>query len=59
MAWNNQRAAATNMVKGGASIKVVADVLGHEDASTTMRYLGLDVETLRGACSPWPGGGAS
>ncbi|MBR3312922.1 MAG: tyrosine-type recombinase/integrase [Atopobiaceae bacterium] len=54
-----RRAAATNMVKGGASIKVVADVLGHEDASTTMRYLGLDVETLRGACSPWPGGGAS
>ena len=53
-----RRAAATNMVRGGASVKVVADVLGHQNVSTTMPYLALDTETLREACSPWPEGGA-
>ena len=53
-----RRAAATSMIRGGASVKVVADVLGHEDVTTTMPYLALDAETLRKACSPWPEGGA-
>ena len=50
-----RRAAATNMVSNGVSVKVVADVLGHESVRTTMGYLRLDVESLRAACSPWPG----
>ena len=53
-----RRAAATNMVGNGASIKVVADVLGHESVTTTMGYLRLDVEWLRPACAPWPKGGS-
>jgi len=54
-----RRAAASDMVRGGTSVKVVADVLGHEDVRTTMRYLQVDVEAMRAACSRWPGGGAS
>ena len=54
-----RRAVATSMVRDGVSVKVVADVLGHENVSTTMRYLRVDVESLRKACSPWPGGGAA
>ena len=54
-----RRAVATSMVRDGVSVKVIADVLGHEDVSTTMRYLRVDVESLRKACSPWPGGGAA
>ena len=53
-----RRAAATNMVSNGISVKVVADVLGHESVKTTMGYLRLDAESLRPACSPWPLEGA-
>jgi len=49
-----RRAVATGMVAGGASVKVVADVLGHESVQTTMRYLRVDMASLSQACSPWP-----
>lgn len=49
-----RRAVATGMVAGGASVKVVADVLGHESVRTTMRYLRADMASLSQACSPWP-----
>lgn len=49
-----RRAVATGMVAGGASVKVVADVLGHESVRTTMRYLRVDMASLSQACSPWP-----
>lgn len=49
-----RRAVATGMVAGGASVKVVADVLGHESVQTTMRYLRVDMAALSKACSPWP-----
>lgn len=52
-----RRSAATDMVGGGASVKAVADVLGHRDVVTTMRYLAVDLDAMRAACSPWPGGG--
>lgn len=51
-----RRAVATGMVAGGASVKVVADVLGHESVRTTMRYLRVDMSSLAQACSPWPEG---
>ncbi len=50
-----RRAVATGMVAAGASVKVVADVLGHESVQTTMRYLRVDMASLAQACSPWPG----
>lgn len=53
-----RRSAASNMVANGVSVKVVADVLGHETVSTTMAYLRMDAEGLRFACSPWPKGGS-
>jgi len=49
-----RRRAATAMVKGGAGIKTVADLLGHEQVRTTLRYLRLDTDTLRKAAGEWP-----
>lgn len=35
--------------KSGRNLKVVQELLGHADISTTARYLGVDVETMRSA----------
>jgi len=48
--------AATGMVCRGASLKVVADILGHKSLVTTAVYVKLDVEKLTGVALPWPGG---
>jgi site-specific recombinase XerD len=52
-----RRSAATNMTNNGVPIKTIADILGHEDAATTMGYLRVNISNLRRACSPWPEGG--
>lgn len=49
-----RRAVATNMVNNGVGIKLVADILGHEDIGTTMGYLRVDLSSLRKAAAPWP-----
>jgi len=46
--------AATRMVRGGATIKEVADVLGHRSIDTTAIYAKLDLERLRDVALPWP-----
>lgn len=46
--------AATNMQKGGASLKEVADVLGHRSIDTTIIYTKIDVPALRSVALPWP-----
>jgi site-specific recombinase XerD len=46
---------ATHLVCGGASFKVVADVLGHARLETTAIYAKLDVDALAGVALPWPG----
>jgi site-specific recombinase XerD len=47
---------ATHLVRGGASFKAVADVLGHAQLQTTALYAKLDVDALAGVALPWPGG---
>jgi integrase/recombinase XerD len=51
-----RHAAATRMRSEGHSFKDIADVLGHQSVDTTAIYVKLDVEALRTAALPWPGG---
>ena len=48
--------AATLMVRNGATIKQVADVLGHQSIATTKIYVKLDEQSLQCVALPWPGG---
>lgn len=45
---------ASRMVRRGASLKEVADVLGHRSLNTTTIYAKLDVASLREVALPWP-----
>ena len=45
---------ASRMVQEGASLKEVADVLGHRSLDTTMVYAKLDLPRLREVALPWP-----
>jgi integrase len=46
--------AATRMVRAGASLKEVADVLRHRSLDTVMIYTKLDLPTLCEVAQPWP-----
>jgi site-specific recombinase XerD len=46
--------AATRMVRAGASLKEVADVLRHRSIDTVMIYTKLDLTTLAEVAQPWP-----
>jgi integrase/recombinase XerD len=46
--------AATNMVRGGATLKEVADVLRHRSIDTTAIYAKLDLPHLAEVAMPWP-----
>jgi site-specific recombinase XerD len=48
--------AATLMVQNGASLKEVADVLGHRSLASTSIYIKLDEPSLRDVALPWKGG---
>ena len=51
---------ATNMVRRGASLAEIGDVLRHRSRASTMIYAKLDVEGLRSVAQEWPtDGGAS
>jgi integrase/recombinase XerD len=50
--------AATQMVRNGARLKDVADVLGHRSINSTKVYLKLDEPALQEVALPWPGGEA-
>jgi len=47
---------ATRLHSTGVDIKQVADLLGHQSLDTTARYARVDLEQLRQATLPWPGG---
>jgi site-specific recombinase XerD len=49
-----RRSVATRMINDGVDIKVIADVLGHELITTTMRYLRVDLAKLRKVVALWP-----
>jgi integrase/recombinase XerD len=46
---------ATNMVRRGASLAEIGDVLRHRSRCSTMIYAKLDVEGLRSIAPVWPG----
>ena len=45
---------ATNMVRAGASLKEIGDLLRHRSRATTMIYAKLDTDGLRSIAQPWP-----
>jgi site-specific recombinase XerD len=47
--------AAAQMVKGGASIKEIADVLRHHCIDTTQIYTKVNLPELKNVAMPWPG----
>jgi site-specific recombinase XerD len=48
--------AATEMLRAGASLSEVAQVLRHRSIATTVIYAKVDHLALRGLAMPWPGG---
>jgi site-specific recombinase XerD len=47
---------ATAMLKRGASLEEVGQVLRHHDPDTTAIYAKVDLHSLRSLALPWPGG---
>jgi integrase/recombinase XerD len=45
---------ATNLVRQGASLSEVSDMLRHRSRASTMIYAKLDIEGLRSIAQPWP-----
>jgi site-specific recombinase XerD len=50
--------AATQMLRAGASLHAVAEVLRHRSLDTTAIYAKVDHQALRPLALPWPGGEA-
>ena len=46
---------ASRMLRSGASVKQIADLLGHESIDTTMIYAKVDFDALAEVALPWPG----
>ncbi|MCX6929648.1 MAG: tyrosine-type recombinase/integrase [Verrucomicrobia bacterium] len=49
-----RRTFATQLVQQGASLKAVADLLGHASLSTTQVYAKVNLPMLRAVAQPWP-----
>jgi site-specific recombinase XerD len=47
--------AATHMLNKGATLKEVADVLGHKSIDTTVIYTKVNSKGLQAVSQPWPG----
>ena len=47
---------ATRMLRHGASLTEIGDILGHRHPDTTRIYTRVDLEALRSLALPWPGG---
>jgi len=47
---------ATEMLRHGASLAEIGDILGHRHPQTTKIYTQVDLEALRTLALPWPGG---
>ena len=45
---------ATSMLKNGATLQEIADILRHRSIETTYIYAKVDVTTLRKIAQPWP-----
>lgn len=51
-----RHALATEMLRHGASLTEIGEVLGHRSAETTKIYAKVDLTALRPLALPWPGG---
>ena len=49
-----RRTFATHLVQQGATLKAVADLLGHASLSTTQVYAKVNLPMLRTVAQPWP-----
>ncbi|MEP9370138.1 tyrosine-type recombinase/integrase [Xanthobacter sp. VNH20] len=47
---------ATSMIRSGASLTEIGEVLRHQEPDTTRIYAKVDVDSLRRLSLPWPGG---
>ena len=52
-----RRTIASKIYKKGASLKMVADVLGHRTLDSASAYTKIDTDRLLQAAGTWPGGG--
>ncbi len=50
---------ATRMIRHGASIPEISEVLRHRSQNTTELYAKVDFEALRSVARPWPGSGGA
>lgn len=50
---------ATRMIRNGASIAEISELLRHRSQNTTQIYTKVDFETLREVARPWPGKGGA
>lgn len=50
-----RRSLASQMLNAGASLKQIADFLGHTSIDTTSLYAKVDLATLSRVAMPWPG----
>jgi site-specific recombinase XerD len=48
---------ATQMIRGGASLTEISEVLRHRSLNTTAVYAQVSFEALRTVARPWPAGG--
>jgi site-specific recombinase XerD len=51
-----RHALATKMLRQGASLAEIGEILGHQRAQTTAIYAKVDIASLRMLALPWPGG---
>jgi integrase/recombinase XerD len=47
---------ATQMLRGGASLMEIGEILRHQRLNTTQIYAKVDLAALRALAQPWPGG---
>jgi site-specific recombinase XerD len=47
---------ATEMLRQGASLGEIGELLGHQSPETTKIYIKVDLDALRTLALPWPGG---
>ena len=47
---------ATDLLRQGASLGEIGEVLGHRSPETTKIYTKVDLDALRTLALPWPGG---
>jgi site-specific recombinase XerD len=47
---------ATQMLRAGASLSEIGEILRHRSPDTTTIYAKVDLDALRTLALPWPGG---